>query len=430
MLSDLHDGFAHVVIAVDLDRLLRSTRDLLAVTDTGARVLTVDGEIDLTTADGEFRATMLAGIARFEVRRKSERQKRANEDRAAKGQPLPGRRRYGYETDGRTPREAEAEVVRRMFRHVAEGGSIYGLTRALAAESVAAGPGKGTWRVGRVRDMLNNPHYGGEVRHLDTVMPSDVIDSIVPRELAQEVRAILSDPTRRTSPGSLRKHWASGLVFCGVCGGPMSYRNGYLCLASLSHPFILSNRLEPFLARHLARALATTDPVATLPGGATVTALVEAYSRNERAVLMTSADRDEGLLSPSTARKRLQALRDERQAIEAQLDRARSDRGVASAIAETARELLGDRSEWSLNEFDDVLDKIVSRVESLDLDRRRELLRVYLYVEVDPGRSLERVRVEHLIATHLNLDAIDPTDYNDGESNGPSLPGVAARLGR
>ena len=72
-----------VIVAVDLDRLLRTTRDLNVLIERGARVVTVDGEIDLTTADGEFRATMLAGIARFEVRRKSERQRRAKSSVAA-----------------------------------------------------------------------------------------------------------------------------------------------------------------------------------------------------------------------------------------------------------------------------------------------------------------------------------------------------------
>lgn len=74
-----------VVIGVDLDRVVRSTRDLNTLIDHGLALVTLDGEIDLTTADGEFRASMLASIARFEVRRKGERQTRANSQRAAKG---------------------------------------------------------------------------------------------------------------------------------------------------------------------------------------------------------------------------------------------------------------------------------------------------------------------------------------------------------
>jgi site-specific DNA recombinase len=203
MLEDLRNGVADV--AVDLDRLLRSTRDLIEITDSGARVLTVDGEIDLTTADGEFRVTMLAGIARFEVGRKSERQKRANESRTAGGRPVPGRRRYGYETDGVKPREAEAVVVRRLFAHVAEGGSLRSATKWLTAEGVSPAPGK-EWSSRRVADILKNPHYSGSVRHLGAVIESGVVVPIVDAELAAEVTAILSDPSRKTSPGPKPRH--------------------------------------------------------------------------------------------------------------------------------------------------------------------------------------------------------------------------------
>src|SRR5690625_6338937 len=57
MLDDARAGRFSMVVAVDMDRLLRSTKDLNTLIDLGLRVVTVDGEIDLSTADGEFRAT-------------------------------------------------------------------------------------------------------------------------------------------------------------------------------------------------------------------------------------------------------------------------------------------------------------------------------------------------------------------------------------
>lgn len=99
-----------VVIGVDLDRVVRSTRDLNTLIDHGLALVTLDGEIDLTTADGEFRASMLAAIARFEVRRNGERQTRPTRSalRAAKDGGVPkGVRLKGYTTDGRiVPQEA------------------------------------------------------------------------------------------------------------------------------------------------------------------------------------------------------------------------------------------------------------------------------------------------------------------------------------
>lgn len=81
MLSHVGSGKFDVIVARDLDRLLRTLQDLVKLIDLGAKVATVDGEINLTTADGEFRATMLAAVARFEIRRKSERAIGANETR-------------------------------------------------------------------------------------------------------------------------------------------------------------------------------------------------------------------------------------------------------------------------------------------------------------------------------------------------------------
>lgn len=89
MLDRLRSREAKVVVAVDLDRLLRDTGDPITVTATGASAQTVHDPIDLTTADGDVRASMLASIARLEVRLKGEGQLRINIARAAAGPPVP-----------------------------------------------------------------------------------------------------------------------------------------------------------------------------------------------------------------------------------------------------------------------------------------------------------------------------------------------------
>ncbi|KUM37706.1 recombinase family protein [Arthrobacter sp. EPSL27] len=404
MLEDLRSGAADVVVAVDLDRLLRSTRDLIEITDSGARVLTVDGEIDLTTADGEFRATMLAGIARFEVRRKSERQKRANESRAASGRPVPGRRRYGYETDGVTPREAEAVVVRRLFTHVAEGGSLRSAVKWLTEEGISPAPGK-VWNARRIADILKNPHYTGKVRHLGAVTDSDAVTPIVQPELAAEVVAILSDPSRKTSPGPKPRHLLSGLMHCGECGTPMTYMRSYLCKADLSHVSILKKIVEPIVRDEVAKAFITGGPglFPASPNGSNIAALIAAHEKNAAHVAATIADRDEGLVPQTIARARLIELRDARLAIEAELERARAEKGAASALLDIAHGLLV-KSEASMAEFAEMKETVLARFDELDLDKQREIVRALLYIEVRSGRDISRVWIEHKLATHLNPD--------------------------
>lgn len=244
MLDDIPKNAFDVVVAVDLDRLLRRVADLTLLTDSGIRVLTVNGEIDLTTADGEFRATMLASIAQFETRRKAERQLRANAARSAAGKPVPTRRRYGYDTDGCTPRDPEASEVKRIFEEFRKGASIRSLAMDMRLRKVDPGGGKG-WPVNRIRGILANPFYGGQVYHKGVITDSDQVVPIVSRDLASEVRAILADPSRRTSPGSAIKHELTNILRCGVCDAPMHYMNDYMCSKALNHVSIQKKKVEP-----------------------------------------------------------------------------------------------------------------------------------------------------------------------------------------
>lgn len=206
MLADADAGLLEVVIAVDLDRLLRTTRDLNVLIDHGLAALTLDGELDLTTADGEFRATMLASIARFEVRRKGERQSRANAQRAAGGGVPKGVRLTGYTTDG-TVIEEEAAQVRALFAGFDAGETIKGL-----AES--SGLTRST-----VRTILTNPRYAGRRRYLGEVVGQGSWLPIVEGAVFDRVTRRLADPSRLSnrSGSTARKHLGSGLYLCGDC---------------------------------------------------------------------------------------------------------------------------------------------------------------------------------------------------------------------
>lgn len=428
LLTTLTAGDADLVIAVDLDRLLRSPRDLVTLTATGGKLLTVDGEIDLTTADGEFRASMLASLAQFEVRRKSERQRRANLDRREKGRPVPGRRRYGYESDGVTPREEEAAIVRRLFEHVAAGGSIRSITRALHSEGVSAGTGgkrrprltdgsrapqeAPVWTTGKVRYILTNPTYGGSVLVDGALVPSSVVPGLVDPDLAVEVRAILADDARRTTPGPKPRHLASGVSFCGLCGGPiLSLAGAYRCRDDSSHPSIVKPKLDEVIRREVARAfVASLDGAGGIPDE-TLAPLVEALARNEAAAVATAADRDDDLLSPAAARARLLTLREERRALQARVDALRVERSASSALGDSARELLDAMPQtFALRDYWRIVGEVAERFAALDIDRQRDTARALLTVTVNPGRDPSRVVVWHNVATSLNPDA--PEDFD------------------
>ncbi|WP_181433443.1 recombinase family protein [Curtobacterium sp. MCPF17_031] len=439
------DVFTHLV-AVDLDRLVRSQTDLLGLIERRLAVVTVDGELDLSTADGEFRASLAASLARFEVRRKGERTRRANQYRRSQGRLTPGRRLYGYESDGVTVREAEAAIVRRVYAHVAGGGTIYSIAAALRTEGVpmttsAAArrddPAAG-WIPARIRDMILNRRYSGMVplvpdtnedgdpltaterararRDPANWQPSSNVPSVVPADDAERARAIVLDPTRRITPGPARRHLLSGLVTCGhrnddgsVCGaGLKRTRTEYRCSKTPRHPSILARTIEPMVRAAVVWDIATSGPelVSRAEPMRDVGGLLRRHAANERAQAQTVRDRDDGLLSAAVAHARLVELRAERESVEAELDRLRTEQSALGALLTIAAGLLGStRSPSSLaiaRAGSDVREGVAARFDALDLDRQREVIRALLDVQLQPGRGMRRVIIEHRLTGDLD----------------------------
>lgn len=238
MLRRVASGEFDTIVGIDVDRLIRSTRDLNVLIDLGAKIVTVDGEIDLTTADGEFRATMLAGIARFETRRKGERQVRGNEGRVANGYPVAGKRRYGFKPRNIEERTDEADVVRALYAGIAAGDSIKSWSIRMNKPPV------------RVREILTNPSYAGWVwRKGERFEAHPDVARVVDRDLWETVQLLISDPSRKTSPGNAPKHLASGIAECGTCGGKLvKVGPSYTCVGGRrGHPAIKVELLDEWI---------------------------------------------------------------------------------------------------------------------------------------------------------------------------------------
>lgn len=382
MLRDIENGTVEAVVAVDLDRLLRSTRDLNALIERGAKVVTVDGEIDLSTADGEFRATMLAGIARFEVRRKSERQVRANEARAARGEVVRGRRPFGYEADGRTVRVPEADAVRDGYRMLLGGAPLAEIARAWNERGLSTGQG-GAWRHDNVRHVLLNPRYRGAVRrHGEIVSEAAVWPALVDADTFREAEALLSDPARRRGSASV-KRLLSGIAECGVCESPIHAGGGarrgianYRCQGALGHFARMAEPVEAYVIDVVTSFLANAkgeDGALVLPS------------------ILAGAEGDELAAEADRVRGRIERLRaafladDEGDADEY----ATTSRALRERLADIERRLL---ERMRAAELGDLLGNPDARAvwDALTLERQRRVLRALpLRVVVHaPGRGV------------------------------------------
>jgi site-specific DNA recombinase len=215
MLADAKEGKFTVLVAVDLDRLIRGNKDLLSLIELGLKIVTVDGEVDLSTADGEFRANIMASVARFEVQRKAERQTRANAHRAAKGIPNAGARAFGWQKDKVTIEPVEAQWVRHMHTELINGSSIYSMCRTLNGKGVRTAQGK-LWTPQQVRMVLKRPRNAGIFTRHGAEQETSKIEPIVSREDHELVLSILEHRSE-PSPKKPEQNWLSGLILCSVC---------------------------------------------------------------------------------------------------------------------------------------------------------------------------------------------------------------------
>src|SRR4051794_39039371 len=225
LMQAVRAGQVDVVVAWDPDRLHRSPmelEDFIAVVErAGVEVFTVQaGRWDLSTANGKLIARMLGSIARHESDHKSERVRRAMQQNAVAGRAH-GRRAYGwrreYAADG-TSREvivpAEAAVVRRIADALLSGESLRSVTAGLNDEGVPSPTGK-PWAKGMVRALVLRERNAGLRVYRGEVVGEGVWEPIVDRGRWEQLRAVLTDPERRTSTGSAAAHLLSGIGRCG-----------------------------------------------------------------------------------------------------------------------------------------------------------------------------------------------------------------------
>ena len=288
VLEAMTAGTTDVVIAWDMTRLSRNSRDRLRLLEAGkASGITLafvrGSDVDLGTPAGRLTADILGSVAQHEIEQKGDRQRRAYAQAAADGRRVGGRRPFGYEADGITIRAAEAAALRKAFEGILAGRSL----RAISAEMNAAGfvtpqprrdGSPSPWTGQALGPVLKNPRYAGlravGIGHGQTkewVNPVPAVwPGIVPEETWRAVNAVLTDPTRRrrSLPRS-GKRLLTGLALCGVCGatvhaGGSPKRGGtghrlYRCSASTGHVVRKSEPVDDWVTKVIVRRLSRPD---------------------------------------------------------------------------------------------------------------------------------------------------------------------------
>lgn len=221
LVEDYAAGKFDALVCWDLDRLTRQPRQLEdwidAADQRGLKLVTANGEADLTTDAGQLFASIKIAVARSEIKRKGARQSRAQRQRAEMGKPAKGVRPTGYTLAGEIIEE-EAALVRRMFSRFSAGDTLRGIATDLQKDGLTTRRG-GKWSSSSVRGILTNARYAGRSVYKGESVGDGSWPALVSPAQFDAVQAKLNDPRRKVNGGSTaRKHIGSGLYYCGECG--------------------------------------------------------------------------------------------------------------------------------------------------------------------------------------------------------------------
>ncbi len=272
MLADAEAHRFDAVLAYHPDRIARRVVDLedliVRAQRDGFKIATVTGDLDLSNDMGRLVGRILASVASAEVERKGARQQLAAAQAATEGRPAGGGRSVGYEPDGLTVRPVEANLIRAGYRDLLSGVSLRGIARTWNDAGMTT-TRSGPWRPDNVRGVLLRARYAGLRSYLGDVVGPGRWPGVVSEDTWRSAVAVLSDPSRRTTPDNRRRYVLSGLAMCGVCsalvdtGRTQHGRRTYKC-SKTRHLSVAAEPIEELLDAVIVARLSRPDAVQLL----------------------------------------------------------------------------------------------------------------------------------------------------------------------
>ena len=160
VLAALRRREAFGLVAVKLDRLSRTTRDVLDLVARAEKekwaLHSIDERLDTSSAQGRFVVTILGALAQLEREQAAERTRYAMAELRRQGRKTSSRPPFGFRFQGdrmvKVP--SEHKILRRMLRHQAEGAGEYAIESALNRAGIPNPRTGRPWFYGTVRVIL------------------------------------------------------------------------------------------------------------------------------------------------------------------------------------------------------------------------------------------------------------------------------------
>lgn len=432
-------GDATIIIATDMSRLTRGkaqdeARLLELGLETGLKLWFKRApDLELSTAAGRLTASILIAAARHEIEQKSERQRRASIQAAEQGRRTGGRRPFGYEPDGMTVREVEAQAVRDAYDSVLLGVPLGRIATDWNARGLrtpqrvylhgcggACGPTirprecprhqlgeHSRWTAQTVRPLLLNPRYAGLMSHLsevrrqaggdprklrlESIVGSAAWPALIEESTWRAAVEMITDPARAKPPRSARG-LLTGLGLCGVCeatvhagGGPRRGQretySTYRCRDAYGHVGRAAGPVDWWVSEIVIERLARPDAAVLLdddgrPDAATLRREARALRARIDGLAKLFADK---VLDEMGVRRESARLRAELADVEAQ----QRDAGRVNVLGPLVA--AGQQAENQ----DEARAAVRATWEALDVDRQRAAVETLMVVRLlPPGRGV------------------------------------------
>lgn len=222
LLDSIQAGEVDVVLATEMQRIYRRLEELLEViylaeTTPLRKIETTNGNgYDLSTGVGIHNAVAAVNNAVLESRQISDRIRRKKRAQAKEGLHNGGPRPYGFEADGLTVRESEADVLRDAATRLLVGESLRSITRRLNQLGILTANGK-QWHMSTLRDALASPRAKGVRIHNGVEYPA-AWPAIIDSDTWESLQLLFRSESRLAKhPKAGRSYLLTGFIECGVC---------------------------------------------------------------------------------------------------------------------------------------------------------------------------------------------------------------------
>ena len=245
MVADIEAGYVKNVLVFKIDRLTRSTADLVYLIDLfkeyDCAFNSLMESIDTSTASGRMFIKIIGIFAEFERENIAERCRVGLERKAREGYTTASKcASYGYNRAKgqkiQTINEDEAENVQMIFNmYVNQGLSLSRIAKSLNLREIPTKQNR-FWNSATVRAVLRNCNYVGNVRYAmrepnRNFEAEGLHEAIISEDVYNEAQILMKKnsicvPTKRPN----EKNYFVGFVYCAKCGErlkPQNYTGGF-----------------------------------------------------------------------------------------------------------------------------------------------------------------------------------------------------------